>query len=58
MDYQNLQLQYDKIISYFKTTCEPFDFLEWDGKVLKVWNNEIVVEKYSQKDLKNCKLIL
>lgn len=46
-----LQSQYDKIYSYFKNTTEPFDFLEWDGKVLRVWNKEIVVEKYSLKDL-------
>ena len=51
MNFENLQNQYDKIYSYFKTTCEPFDFLEWDGKILKVWLNEIVIEKYYLKNL-------
>ena len=46
-----LQTQYDKIYSYFKTTTEPFDFLEWDGKILQVWNEGFVTEKYSLKDL-------
>ena len=51
MDYQTLQSQDDKIYSYFKTTCEPFDFLEWDGKILKVWQNNAIVERYRFKDL-------
>ena len=52
MNYKILQSQYDKIYSYFKTTTEPFDFLEWDGKVLQVWNNWVVIERYTLKDLK------
>lgn len=51
MNYKILQYQYNKIYSYFKTTCEPFDFLDWDGKILKVWKNEIVIEKYLLKDV-------
>jgi len=51
MDYQAFQSQYDKIYSYFKTTTESFYFLEWDGKVLQVWNNNMVIEVYSLKDL-------
>ena len=51
MDYQKLQSQYDKIYSYFRTTCEPFDFLEWNGKTLEVWHNNIVVEVYRVADL-------
>ncbi|MFH1890588.1 MAG: hypothetical protein ABIJ91_03430 [Candidatus Kuenenbacteria bacterium] len=27
---KDLQSQYDIIYSYFKTTCEPYDYLEWD----------------------------
>ena len=57
MDSKKLQLQYDKIYSYFKTTSEPFDFLEWDGKILKVWNNEELVEKYFLGDLLKLKII-
>ena len=52
MDYQKLQLQYDKIYYYFKNTTEPFDFLEWDGKILMVWNKNHIIEKYLLKDLK------
>ena len=51
MDYKTLQSQYDKIYSYFKTTCEPFDFLEWDGKILQVWQDDIIIEMYNLKDL-------
>ena len=51
MDYKTLQSQDDKIYSYFRTTCEPFDFLEWDGKILQVWNDNIIVEIYRLKDL-------
>ena len=51
MNYKKLQLQYDKIYSYFKSTTEPFDFLEWDGKSLKVWLNNEVIEKYSIQNL-------
>ncbi len=52
MDYKKLQSQYDRICSYFKATCEPFDYLEWDGKVLEVVNKDITIEKYLLKDLK------
>ena len=51
MDYKILQTQYDKIYSYFKTTCEPFDFFEWDGKTLQVWNDDAITEVYCLKDL-------
>ncbi len=51
VDGNTLQAQYDAIYSYFKWTTEPFDFLEWDGEVLEVWNNETIVEKYTLKDL-------
>ena len=53
MTYQDIQYQYDRIYSYFKTTCEFFDFLEWDGQILQVWKDENVIEKYLLKDLKN-----
>lgn len=52
MSYQKLQLEYDNIYSYFKTTCEPFDLLEWDGHILNVWNKDEIVEVYKYKDLK------
>lgn len=51
MDYQTLQFQYDRIYSYFRTTCEPFDFLDWDGKVLQVWNGNALVEVYHLKEM-------
>ena len=53
MNYKILQSQDDKIYSYFKTTTDPFDFLEWDGKILQVWNKKVLIEIYSLKDLKN-----
>jgi len=52
MDYQTLQTQYNKIYSYFKTTTEPFDSLEWDGKVLEVWNKDKITEIYKYNDLR------
>lgn len=51
MDYRILQSQYDKIYSYFRTTCEPFDDLDWDGKVLQVWYKGLITESYRIKDL-------
>ncbi len=51
MNYKELQNQDDKICSYFKTTTESFDFLEWDGKVLQVWLHDKVIEIYHLKDL-------
>ena len=53
MDYKEMQIQYDRIYSYFKTTCEPFDLLEWNGKILNVWNEDRVMETYKYKDLIN-----
>ena len=51
MDYKKLQIQDDKIYSYFRTTTELFDYLEYEGNDLQVWNGDVVVEKYSLKDL-------
>ena len=51
MSYKKIQSQYDKIYSYFKSTTEPFDFLEWDGKNLVVWNKGEIIEQYSSKKL-------
>jgi hypothetical protein len=47
-----LQKDYDLIYSFFKTTTEPFDDLEWDGKILNVWLNEKLIERYNCKDLR------
>ena len=52
MNYKKLQSQYDKIYSYFKTTTEPFDDLEYGGDDLQVWKGNVVVERYSKKDVK------
>jgi hypothetical protein len=51
MSYKKIQSQYDKIYAYFKSTTEPFDFLEWDGKNLVVWNKSEIIEQYSSKKL-------
>lgn len=47
-----LQAQYEKIHSFFKTTTEPFDLLDWDGSFLNVWLKDKVIEKYTYDDLK------
>ena len=56
MNYGIIQNQYDKIYSYLKTTTEPYDYLEWDGVVLKVWDEDKITETYKYRDLK--KLII
>ena len=48
----NLQLQYDLIYAYFKSTTEPFDMLEWDGENLIVLFNNVEIERYSYSDLR------
>jgi hypothetical protein len=50
IDSKSLQYSYDRIYSFFKTTSEPFDFLEWDGKVISVIYNNAVVETYGIND--------
>ena len=57
MTGKQLQIQYDGIYSYFRTTTEPFDFLEWDGQILQVWCDSSTVEVYNRRDLKACKII-
>jgi hypothetical protein len=47
-----LQSQYNKIYSYFKSTTEPFDSLEWDGRILNVIFEDTVIEKYIINNLK------
>jgi len=47
-----IQKEYDLIYSFFKTTNEPFDELDWDGSKLKVILKETVIEEYSVTDLK------
>ncbi|MGI9558958.1 MAG: hypothetical protein ACR2NQ_04770 [Thermodesulfobacteriota bacterium] len=44
--------QWNLIYRYFKTTCEPYDDLEFDGTDLKVWLDGEVVEHYPEKCLK------
>jgi hypothetical protein len=51
MNYHSLQSQYDKIYSYFKSTSESFDSIEFDGTCILIILNNIVIEKYFYKDL-------
>ena len=51
IDYKTLQRQDDMIHSFFKTTCELYDDLEWDGEVLQVWKDGTVIEMYRLEDL-------
>lgn len=46
------QKQYNLIYSFFKTTTEPFDSFEWDGKNLIVYLGDSIIEKYTYFDLK------
>jgi len=48
----DIQKQYDLIRSYFKTTTEPFDELDWDGNLLLVWLDDEVIERYTYEELK------
>jgi hypothetical protein len=48
----NIQRQYEIIYSFFKTTTEPFDDLEWDGNKLVVYFENEKIEEYSYFDLK------
>ena len=48
----NIQRQYDLIYSFFKTTTEPYDDLDWDGENLVVYFENIEIERYSYDDLK------
>lgn len=48
----DLQKQYDLICSYFKTTTEAFDELDWDGDVLLVLLDGKIIEEYSYEELK------
>ncbi len=47
-----MQEQYDKIYSYFRTTTEPFDELDWVGDELLVIFENQIIEKYEVEDLK------
>ena len=53
LKFSLLQTQYDKIYSFFRTTTEEFDLLEWDGNILHVWHGDCIVETYKYKDLQN-----
>ena len=53
MNYKLLQAQNDKIYSYFKTTTESFDSLEWDGHTLNIVENYKTIEVYKYGDLKS-----
>ncbi len=49
---EKLQRQYDLIYSYFKSTTDEFDTLEWDGEDLKIIFDNKEIEKYNISDLK------
>jgi hypothetical protein len=48
----DIQTQYDAICSYFKTTTEPYDEIEWDGEICSVILNNETIESYTVSDLK------
>ena len=51
MSIEKLQRQSNLINRYFKTTTEPYDELEWDGKTLQVWLGDETIETYTHTDL-------
>jgi len=51
----DLQKEYDRIYSFFKTTNEPFDKLDWDGETLDVILNNQTNERYTKEDIKEWK---
>ena len=52
-EHERLQWQHDLIQQYFKTTAEPYDDLEWDGKNLSVCLSGKTIETYTYSDLAN-----
>ena len=50
-DFQQVQVEYDLIHACFKTTAEPYDYLEWDGIKLHVVLNDMTLETYTYDDL-------
>jgi hypothetical protein len=50
-DEMNIQEESDLIQSYFHTTTEPYDSLEWDGKELLFILDKIIIEIYSKEEL-------
>lgn len=48
----NMQSKLNLIQSWLKTTTEPFDVWDWDGKILTIWLNDMLIERYIKKDLK------
>jgi len=52
-----LQEEYDKIYSFFKTTIEPFDELDWNGKRLNVVLNNKTIEIYSKEDINELNIL-
>ncbi len=48
----DIEKQDDLIRSFFKTTTEPYDELDWDGDILLVLLDGKVIEKYTYNELK------
>ncbi len=48
----DIQKQYDTIWRFFKTTCEYYDDLDWDGEILQVVYKNETIEEYTYSDLK------
>ncbi len=51
----NLNMQYNLIYRFFKTTSESYDDLQWDGFVLEVLLKNTVIERYHYDNL--CEII-
>jgi hypothetical protein len=47
----DIQIQYDNIYSFFKTTTEPFDQLDWDDYQLDIILDDYEIGTYYLKDI-------
>ncbi len=47
-----LEKKLNLIQTWLKTTSEPLDDWDWDGEILTIWLNNKLIEKYTNKDLK------
>jgi len=47
-----LQEKLDRIRKFLSETTEPFDDWDYDGKELKIFLNDELIEEYSKRDLK------
>ncbi len=55
--WEKLDMEDNKIYRFFRMSAEPYDDLEWDGKILNVWLDDELIETYTKKDLIECEIL-